>query len=126
MQVRHAAVWLDHKEAKIFHVDAEDTTPSVVHAPKHHLHRHPVATAEHAHPADAAHFFHDVARSLADAEEILVVGPGSAKLEFVKHLHAHERPLEGRLVGVETMDHPTDGELVKFVRGYFRAADRLR
>jgi stalled ribosome rescue protein Dom34 len=87
--------------------------------------RHSSVTAEHTHPADAAHYFHEVAMVLADAEEILVVGPGTAKLGLLKHVHHHDHALEPKIVGIETVDHPTDGQLVAFVRHYFHAKDRM-
>ncbi len=124
MTTRHAAVWIDHSEAKIFHIDGESFDPATVR-PRHHLERHKAVTAEHAHPADAAHFFHDVATALGDAEEILVVGPGTAKLELLKHVHRHEHALEPKIVGIETVDHPTDGQLLAYVRRYFHAKDRM-
>src|SRR5450432_2798662 len=125
MTTIHAAVWIDHAEAKIFHVDDPSFDPKTIH-PHHHVKRHAQTTAEHDHPADATHFFHEVAQALADAQEILVVGPGSAKLELIKHVHKHEHALEPKIVGVETSDHPTDGQLAAHARQYFHAADRLR
>jgi stalled ribosome rescue protein Dom34 len=120
----HAAVWIDHHEAKIFHVDEKGFDPTVVH-PHYHVKRRSTVTAEHAHPADAMHFFQEVASALADAEEILVVGPGTAKLELIKHVHKHDHALEPKIVGVETVDHPTDGQLVAYVKRYFHAKDRM-
>jgi stalled ribosome rescue protein Dom34 len=124
MSTLHAAVWIDHSEAKIFHIEGESFDPATVQ-PRHHVRRHPTTTAEHARPADAAHFFHEVAHALADAEEILVVGPGTAKLELIKHVHNHDHALEPKIVGVETVDHPTDGQLLAYVRRYFHAKDRM-
>ncbi len=126
MSHRHAAVWIDQQEAKIFHIDRESVDATTVHAPQHHVHRHPTVTAERSHPADAEHFYHEVAKALEGAEEILVVGPAKAKLEFIKHVHKHDHTLAPKIIGVETVDHPTDGQLLKYVRGYFRAADRMR
>jgi hypothetical protein len=65
------------------------------------------------------HFFFAVARALADATEILVVGPSSAKLDFVRWVHAHDQVMQTRIVGVETLDHPTDRRLADYVRHYF-------
>ncbi len=123
--IRHAVVWIDHHEAKVFHLDSENPEPSTLNAPKAHVLRHP-KHGETSHPADAQHFFHDVARALADADEILVVGPATAKLELIKHVHKHDHMLVPRIVGVETVDHPTDGQLAAYARKYFRAADRVR
>jgi stalled ribosome rescue protein Dom34 len=126
MNPRHAAVWIDHSEAKIFYVDAATFNETTVRAPHHHVRRHEVATAEKNHPADEQHFYHDVVAALRGAEEILVLGPSTAKLGFIKHVHKREAELEPRIVGVETVDHPTDGQLVAFVRRYFHAIDRLQ
>ena len=68
-------------------------------------------------------YYHRVAQALAGAHEILVVGPAQAKLHLVKHIHAHDHALVPRLVGVETVDHPSDGQLVAYARKYFRAKD---
>jgi stalled ribosome rescue protein Dom34 len=126
MTTHHAAVWIDHKEAKIFHVTAEGFGSSTFEAPRHHVHRHQEATAERKHPADSERFYHQVARALEGVEEILVVGPANAKLEFIKHVHKHDHALVDKIIGVETVDHPTDNQLIAHARRYFRAADKMR
>jgi hypothetical protein len=55
-----------------------------------------------------------------------VVGPAQAKLLLIKHIHAHDHALVDKIIGVETVDHPTDGQLVAYARKYFAAADRMR
>lgn len=63
---------------------------------------------------------------MADAAEILVTGPANAKDELVKHIKRHDPTLAKAIVGTETVDHPTDAQLIAFARRYFRAADRMR
>lgn len=126
MKTRHAAVWIDHKEAQIFFLHPESLEIANVHAPNAHLHRHASSTREHDHPADAARFFHDVARALDDAEEILILGPAHAKRELKKYAEANDKPFAARILGVEAMDHPTSGEIAAFARKYFLAKDRVR
>ena len=58
--------------------------------------------------------------------EVLIAGPGSAKTELVKHIEQHDPTLKKKVVGVETIDHPSDGQLVAHARKYFSAADRMR
>jgi stalled ribosome rescue protein Dom34 len=89
---KHAAVWIDHNEAKVFRVDVGGLDPTNVE-PHHHVRRHSTVTAEHSHPEDALHYFQAVEKVLADVEEILIVGPGSAKLELIKHIHKSNRGL---------------------------------
>jgi stalled ribosome rescue protein Dom34 len=124
---RHVTVWIDHSEARIFHVDAKTLDENTVIAPAHHVHRHPKgATAEHNHPDDAHRFFRAVAQELKGAERILVVGPSTAKLQFIRYATKDDRALEPRIVGVETVDHPTDRQLVAYSKRYFAADERLQ
>ncbi len=66
-----------------------------------------------------------MAHTLDGVDALLIVGPASAKLEFFKYLHEHDRRLEGKVVGVESADHPTDGEIVARAKSYFKASDRM-
>jgi len=121
---RHVVVWIDHHEAHIFHVDANQPDERIVRVPGH-VHRHPKGpTAEHNHPEDLHHFFHAVARELQGAERVLVVGPSTAKLQLIRYAQKHDPLLEQRIVGVETVDHPTDGQLVAYAKRYFIADER--
>ena len=121
----HSVLWIDQHEAKIFRFDAETFSASHIESPHRHVRKHPQVTAERSHPTDAQHYFHEVAQALEGAEEILVVGPSTAKLEFIKHVPKHDHALEPKIVGVETVDHPTDRQLVAYARTYFRAADLI-
>ncbi|MEO6576704.1 MAG: translational machinery protein [Polyangiaceae bacterium] len=116
MTVQHAAVWIDNEEAKIFHIKPEGFEASTVKAPHRHVTRKGKEQGGH---AGKEGFFHEVAEALKDAEEILVVGPSSAKLDFIRHVHKHDHALEPKILGVETLDHPSDGQIAAFVRHYF-------
>src|SRR5690349_21624342 len=120
MSSQHFVVWMDHQEARIFGVEAGEVEVATSHAPRHHIHRHPKgATAEHNHPDDARRFFQDVVQALTGAEKILVVGPSTAKLQFLRYLHEHARSFEPHVVGLETVDHPTDAQLAAYAKRYF-------
>jgi stalled ribosome rescue protein Dom34 len=122
----HAVIWIDHKEARIFHVHRTETDETTILAPQHHFHRHPRGRGEAKdHPDDAEHFFRDVARALAGDGAILITGPSSAKLEFFRHLQESDRGIAARVIGVESADHPTDGEIVARARQAFAASDRM-
>src|SRR4051812_5796332 len=121
-----AVMWTDHQEARIFHVGPDAGDKTVIVAPQHRIHRHPKGRGEaREHPADQRHFFDAVERGLSAIDDLLIVGPASAKAEFVKDLHAHRRALESKIVGVETVDHPTDGEVVAYARTYFERVRRM-
>jgi hypothetical protein len=116
-----AAVWLDHQNARIFHVDLDGFDEKTLHAPSHHFHRHPKGPSQpHEHPEDEKRFLAAIAEALASADEILVLGPSTAKSRLLKYFDDHSRALAGRVVAVETSDHPTDAQILAHVRNHFR------
>lgn len=116
----HAAVWLDHNEAKIFHITHESFTEQTVHPLKQHRHLQRKRGDYAGHRVDEdPHYYHEIAKDLADAGTVLVCGPGSAKLAFIKHVHKHDHNLEPKIIGVETVDHPSDAQFVAYARKYF-------
>ena len=71
------------------------------------------------------HFFHAVVEAIGGAGAVLIGGPANAKHELFKHIQRHAPQLLPRIAAVETLDHPSDGELVAHARKYFRAEDRM-
>jgi len=122
----HAVVWIDHREARVFHFSAEDVERLVLRPndPTRHIH-HKANSIGSGHAAEDQNFLQAVAQSIADAGAVLITGPANAKTELVKHIHQHDPQLMTKLVGIETVDHPTDGELVAHARHYFKAEDRM-
>lgn len=62
-------------------------------------------------------FFHHVSNYVRNADSILIFGPGEAKGELVKRLEGEN--LHGRIVGIETVDKMTDGQIAARVRERF-------
>ena len=123
----HAAVWIDHREARIYDIGRDEVETFTVHAHAKHRqvhHKHGVLGSGHV--EGDTNFFADIVGHLASAGRILITGPGSAKLEFMRFLHKHAPLVEARVVGLETVDHPTDGQLVAHARKYFEVADRMK
>lgn len=122
----HAIVWIDHAEARVFSFNADDVQEAVLHPGRTHFNVHRKAGSIGSGKAGPdAVFLGNVADALRDFGEFLIVGPGNAKTEMSQYLSTHEPALRLKLIGVETMDHPTDGQIVAFARKYFRAADRM-
>jgi len=123
----HAVVWIDHVQAHVIHFSPDEVEQFVVrpHHPHHKVHSSAGTLGDGRAPVDKD-YFHRVAQALLCAEEILVVGPSQAKLHLLKHIHVYEAALVPKLIGLETVDHPTDAQLVAYARKYFRAKDRMR
>jgi hypothetical protein len=122
----HAAVWIDHHEARVFHFGPEEVDRLVLRPdhPTRHIH-HKANSLGSGHAPEDQDYLEAVALAVADAGAILVTGPANEKAEFIKHVHRHDPKLMNAIVGVETVDHPSDGQLVAYARKYFKATDRM-
>ena len=117
-------VWIDRSQARIFSFRRDSVGESTVHSMRDsHPHRHPKdnLTRTHDHTDDDVRFFRDVGAALAGPGNILIVGPGVAKLLFLRHAQKHDPALESRVAGIETVDHPTDRQIIAYARRYFEA-----
>lgn len=124
MTIPHAVVWLDHHEAKILFLHEDDARFEEQHikAQTSHSHNH----HNHQHHGPDKHFFESIEKALGSAQEVLLAGPGLAKNEFQKYAEAHFKQLSKRIVGVEALDHPTEGQLAALARKTFRKVDAMR
>jgi hypothetical protein len=120
----HALVWLDHAEAHVMPIGTEDAPKAVIHSSRAHrkLHSHAGTLGSGRAPEDQD-YYHRVVEALGGAQEILIVGPANAKLQLLKHIHAHDAALADKVIGVETVDHLTDGQLGAYARKYFLKMD---
>ena len=119
----HAVVWIDHRQARVFHVGLTGADEMTLHPhlPTRHLH-HKANTIGSGHAAPDTEFLAEVASALADAGEILILGPAGAKTELAKFLREKHAPIGARIAAVEAADHPTDGQIVAYARRHFRIA----
>ncbi len=62
-------------------------------------------------------YYDDVIANIRDAEAILIFGPGEAKGELKKRLERDH--LDGRIVGIETVDNMTEPQIAAKVRQHF-------
>lgn len=122
----HGVVWIDHHEARILDFNAEDANTDKVTV-KHKATRKQSARTGKAswRESEDGAFFDEVAAKLDGIGEILIVGPANAKLGFLKRLQAKHAAIADHVVGIETVDHPSDGQLLGFARAYFHKTDRM-
>jgi stalled ribosome rescue protein Dom34 len=117
----HAIVWIDHQQAKVFHVglsgaDQVDLHP---HLQTRHIH-HKANSIGSGHVHEDKELMQGVADAVSDAGEILIIGPAGTKTELAKYLREHKREIGERIVGVEAADHPSDREIVACAKKHFK------
>lgn len=119
----HAVVWIDHSEAKVFHLGLGGADEAVLHPhlPTRHLH-HKAGSMGSGHAAPAKPFYAEVTKAVADAGEILIIGPAGAKTELASYIREHAPDVAKRIVAVEPADHPSDSQIVALAKRHFKMA----
>ena len=122
----HAVVWLDHQHAKIICFSAEDSTLQEVRSENGTGRIHTKSGAPGSgHAADDHKFFDEIVHRVGAVPKVIVAGPGTAKNAFATYVQKRHHTFAERIAAVETLDHPTDGELLAHARSSFKAVDQL-
>ena len=126
MLLDHAVIWIDHREAHVIQFNESASENEIIRTQSKHLHLHRKAgTTGSGHAAPDKSYLHAVTEAVAKAAEILVVGPGSAKLELLRHAQQHDPLIAKKILGIETVDHPTDRQLLAYAKKYFKPIDKM-
>lgn len=119
MPTLHAVVRLDHGSAQVLQFDAEHVQAQKIKAQVHYTRQHGSSVrTEH-------EFFGHVCDALAGIAEVLVVGPHTGQADFKHYVEKHRPETARRIAGYETVDHPSDNQLVALARRYFLKYDRM-
>ena len=122
----HSLVWIDHREARVFHFNADEVDRLVVRPDDPHVHIHHKANEiGSGHAPENQAFLEAVVKAIGGSRAILITGPGLAKTALFKHIARHEPALLEHVAGVETVDHPADGVLIAHARAYFKTEDLM-
>ena len=119
MTLSHAVVHVDHHKAEVLHFDADNASSQSV---KEHQHY----TRQHGSEVRSEHeFFGQVCDALAGVADVLVVGSHQAQAAFRHYVDKHRPLVAKQVVAWETIDHPSEGELLAFARKYFVEHDGM-
>ena len=120
----HVIIWIDHREAKIFHISAADVESEIVysHGSGRHL-QHKANTTGSGHKGVDKEFFERIIDVLAGLDAILITGPANAKMELKNYISTHHPTVAKRISAVEPLDHPSDSALVTLARKFFKVDD---
>lgn len=108
------SVWLDHQYAYIYKFTNEGVDEMTLKADAHH-------SGDNKHRADEK-FYHAIASKLTDADELVLLGPGTAKEQFKHHCEKHHhKKLAKAVIGTKAMEgHPTKAMMMQEARNIFK------
>jgi hypothetical protein len=119
MSLFHAVVWLDHAQAQVLQFDAEHVQAQKVKAHTHY-------TTQHGSAVRTQHeFYGELCGALQGISEVLVTGPKQGLVDFRHYVEKHRTAIAKHIVGYETVDHPSENQLVALARHYFLRYDRM-
>jgi stalled ribosome rescue protein Dom34 len=117
MPLFHAVVLIDHHQAQVLQFDAEHVQADRIKTHQHYTKQHgSVVRSEH-------EFFGHVCDALDGIAEVLVTGSKTALADFRHYVEKHHVPISTCIVGYETVDQPTQQQLVALARRYFLSYD---
>jgi len=119
MSLNNAVVWLDHTKAQVIHFDKNVSESESMKTHSTHPHPHQKHGDNHVNGDDNTLFYKDIAAALTDSEQILVVGPAEEKTAFVSYLTSKMPAIADKIKAVETVDHPSEGQLLAYAREHF-------
>ena len=111
-------IWVDRENAKLFQFSNEKMERKNLTA--HHTDHHTHQTTGLDHQNQEKAFFTQLATHLVDASRILILGPGVSKHHFQTYLMEHLPALSKKVVGCESVDHPTDAQIAALARKFFQ------
>ncbi len=120
-------LWIDHQVARLFSGDGvllatvravpEDEGEEKKKEQRRRPNK-PMASGRRDEQA-SARFFAAVTAALRGAGPLALGGPGTAKTELAGYLRKKAPELDREVIGIQTLDHPTDRQLAAFARNYF-------
>jgi hypothetical protein len=124
----HCVLWIDYEKAHIAFIDGDAPTSvdiAIGHAHEHgNIHHQAGSIGPGKSTLDSA-FIVEIERQLAQCRKFVIVGPGTAKLEFIRYIHRNAPGIEEKMAGVETLGDVTEPQLIDFACSYFRKFDQI-
>jgi hypothetical protein len=119
MTLSHAVLWLDHHHADVLQFNNDEVRSQKVADSPHD-------TGQHQSDVRTQHeFFGSVCDALAGIAMVLVTGSHMSQANFRHYVEKHRAHLMPQLVGWETVNQPTEGELVALGKKFFHAHDNM-
>lgn len=115
----HVVVWIDHHQARIIHIGLSGTDEVVLESKlPAHLH-HKANAVGSGHASEDKDFLKRTADAIRGAEQVLIMGPSTAKTVLRNYLRDHDPKFAQKTVTVEPADHPSDREIIAHAKRHF-------
>lgn len=119
MTYAHAVIVVDSHKAQITRFNADAFETRHIKAESHETRQH------NSDVRDVHEFLAAICDDITGLDEILVTGGHTGLAEFKHYIAKHRPALAKAIIGYETVDHPSEGQLVAYARDFFANYQRL-
>lgn len=112
-----AVIWIDREHALLYLISTDKMERQKFSHHHKENHRHVRDSVEKTREEQG--LFHDIGNALDGADQILILGPGVAKHHFQNYLSEQKPQVAKKVAGVETVDHPSDGQIAAMARKFY-------
>ncbi len=117
---KEIGLWIDHQQAVI--VTIQNQAEAIKHIESNvdkrvHHESFTESKSDRRFIDQLTHYYDEILTHLHDATDVYIMGPGEAKVEFLKHLESQK--LTANILPVETADKMTDPQIAAQVRSSF-------
>lgn len=112
-----AVIWIDREHAQVYLLSKDKMERRKFEHHHKDNHRH-IRDSEEKNREEQG-LFQDVGNALEGMDQILILGPGVAKHHFRNYLMEQKPMVAKKVAGVETVDHPTDGQIAAMARKFY-------
>jgi len=129
---RNVGLWIDHKQAYVIsHKDGKvEVIPSHIEPPAHYSGGTQLGgklnqkgdtelRSNDRFRLQLNKYYQQVISALRDANSILIIGPGEAKIEFEKAIKKY-KSMQNRVLKVETTGKMTINQMIAYVRKFYQ------
>ena len=118
-----AMIWVDYAEACVGRIDPEISGFEIIESYRAEAGSAPQSRSLKA--PETLRYFGNIAEKVRDAEGILLVGPGSERLELLVYLRRNFPHVADRIVALEAADHPTEEAVLPWARKHFGTVETV-
>ncbi len=115
----HAAIWIDHLQARIFYIGLSGVDSVIVHShlSTQHLH-HKADVIGSGHVGEDKVFHENIEKAIEKSEDILILGPSTEKAAL-KHYLDGRGFSAAHAVTVQPAEQMTDHEIIALAKQHF-------
>lgn len=125
MSLHHAVLLIDHLKAELLQFDSDQMQVQKIKSHSQHRLRTHHTRQPNSDVRTSHEFFGEVCDALTGVAEVLVAGGHTSQTDFRHYVEKHRPQLAKQITGWETVNHPSEGQLVALAKKHFNKVNKM-